>query len=76
MSGAEIYQIVERAFSALGVADPQAIRRAILLRDCRIAGYRFQCDGLQAICLLGQPSIAFYDRRQQLLQTIPLNCRA
>ena len=75
MSGAEIYQIVERAFTALGVADPQAIRRAILLRDCRITGYRFQCDGLQAICVLGQPSIAFYDRQQQLLQTIPLDCQ-
>ena len=68
-----VYQLVEDGFTTLGVADPQAIQRTVLLRDRNFAGHRFHCDGLQAVCLMREDSVCFYDSRGQLLKEVPVD---
>lgn len=58
-------------FTELGATG--AIVRTILLRDRFFAGYRFCCDGFQAIQLVGEDVVKFYDQEQTLLKTVQLN---
>jgi hypothetical protein len=67
-----VYQLVVEGFRALGAADPEAVSRAILLRERRFVGHRFRCDGIQALRLAGEDAIAFYDDQGKLLKTVPL----
>ena len=72
MPGTEMdpfYQAVVEGFRALGAANPQAIRRAVLLRGLFFAGQQFQCDGMKAIWLSGKRTVEFYDEQGRLLRS-------
>lgn len=64
-------QLLIEIFSELGATG--SIVRTILLRDRYFAGYRFRCDGLQAIQLAGEDVVKFYDQEQTLLKTVNVN---
>jgi len=64
-------QLLAEIFAELGAKG--AIVRTILLRDRYFAGYRFRCDGFQAVQLAGEDVVRFYDQEQTLLKTVKLN---
>jgi hypothetical protein len=72
MEADRICHFVVDGFRALGAADPEAVSRAILLRENRFAGHRYRCEGMQAKWLVGEDAVAFYDDQGKLLKTVTL----
>jgi hypothetical protein len=68
-----VYALTSAGFAELGLPDPNRLHRTFLLRDMQYAGQRFDCDGWQAIWLLGSDSIDFYDEEGNLVKTLPLD---
>lgn len=67
-----IYQLVRGGFEQLGAANPDAIRRVLLLRDRSLVGHRYLCERFQAIRLLGEETVEFYDDQGRHLKTVGL----
>ena len=65
-----LLQMAAATFAELGAADPESIRRTLLLRDRQFVGHRFQCGDLHAIWVLGSSEIEFHDRDGKLLRTV------
>ena len=70
-----LYRAVVEGFEALGAANPQAIRRAVLYRSLTFVGQQFQCEGLRAVWLAGEETVAFHDAQGELLRTVSLEER-
>ena len=69
------YQLVVDEFRALGAADAESIRWTALFRGLSFAGRRFLCDGFQAVWLVGEESVAFYDEQGAHLKTVKLEAQ-
>lgn len=68
-----VYALTSEGFAELGISDPNRVHRTFLLRDMQYAGQRFDCDGWQAVWLLGGHSVDFYDEEGRLVKTLPLD---
>ena len=53
-----LYRAVVEGFEALGAANPQAIRRAVVYRSLTFVGQQFQCEGRRAVWLAGEETAA------------------
>jgi hypothetical protein len=67
-----IHQLVVDGFQALGVSNPEAVSRRILVEAGWFVGYRFLCEGLQAVRRADSEEIIFYDASGMLLTTVPI----
>ena len=68
----QLHQRVVEGFRILGADDPEAVSRSILLRESRFAGQRYRCQDLQAVWLVGEDALHFYDGEGNLLRTVIL----
>ena len=68
----QLHHRVVEGFRALGAGDPEAVSRSILLRESRFAGQRYRCEDLQAVWLVGEDVLHFYDGDRNLLRTVSL----
>ncbi|MHC4405588.1 MAG: hypothetical protein ACYTG0_38575 [Planctomycetota bacterium] len=71
--GAWVYQLVVDGFRALGAADSESVRKTFLLRENDFLGEKYQCDGMQAVWLVGEDTVRFYDEHGTLLNTTTLD---
>ncbi len=67
-----VYKLVVQGFAELGASDPRCISRSFLLRDLCYAGQRYRCEGWQAVWLVDENSIDFYDAAGNPVKTLTL----
>lgn len=63
-------QLLARTFAELGATSP--VIRTVLLKDRYFVGYRFRCEGFQAVLLAGGSVVEFYDEGGTLMKTVAL----
>jgi hypothetical protein len=63
------YKLVVDTLSELGIS-LSGISRVFLLRDRRLVGQRFLCDGAQALWMTDNRSIDFYNPDGELIKTV------
>lgn len=69
------FQALSRTFAELGVADPLAIHRTLLLRNGSFVGHRYRCGEFSAIWKPGQTAVEFYGPGDVPLRSVPLVVR-
>jgi hypothetical protein len=67
----QILQLVETAFSDLGITDP--LFEAILLKDRNYVGNTFRAGGFVAIWFVEKKVVEVHDPEGRLVKTIDLN---
>ena len=65
-----LHDLLEKTFRELGASGPMI--RTLLLRDREYVGQRFRRGGVQAVSLVGEDEIAFYDEGGVLVKTVRL----
>ena len=70
-----LQQCVAETFAELGAdAEPSSIIRTILIRDQHFVGYRFRCEGMEAVWRSNGNVVAFFDERGKLLKAVRTGC--
>lgn len=60
-----IQQIAVETFAELGSLDPAAtVVPTLLIRDQEFVGFRFQCEGMEALWRANGNVLAFFDERE------------
>jgi hypothetical protein len=67
---ASLHEAIAAGLSQLGMPDLPCRRTTFLIRDGNCAGQRFLFDGLQAIWLIAENVIQFYDETGRMLRTV------
>jgi hypothetical protein len=67
-----VYELAVTGFAELGASDPKRISRSFLLQKMCYAGQRYRCEGWQAVWLVDENSIDFYDAAGNPVKTLNL----
>jgi hypothetical protein len=66
-----IQQIAVKTFTELGIIAPDAtVVPTLLIRDQKFVGFRFQCEGMEALWRANGNVLAFFDEHGKLVRAV------
>ncbi len=65
-----LHQAIAAGFSEMGMPDLVCRSTTYLIRDGQCVGQRFLCDGIQAVWLIAENVVHFYDENGRMLRSV------